>query len=197
MAPSSAHATLSFWWTCSSPWGPRCHAGAVSSCFGMPGQQQHLSSVVPMHEACWSSPVNDGGQNGQNFGLLHMLWWRKAGNAQEVKLMVHTPDCASLHKVKPIPWTDKQFNATLIGNSWQQLYPLRHTMDDAIRSGLIHGGELLPHPGCALSTILLTAQGLRFILGTADMAYLSPWGRPSGPASPTQQIYSYTQGALV
>ena len=62
--------------------------------------------------------------------------------------MVHTPDCASKHKVQPIPWHEKLFNATLVGHAWEVLYPLRHTMDEAIGHGLIHGGEKMPHPGC-------------------------------------------------
>ena len=42
--------------------------------------------------------------------------------------MVHTPDCASLHKVKPIPWADKTFNATLIGSSMEGMSRLSCTI---------------------------------------------------------------------
>ena len=67
--------------------------------------------------------------------------------------MVHTPDCASLHKVRAIPWQGKMFNATLIGYAWEPLYPLRHTMELAIGHRLIHGGEKMPHPGCGLAKL--------------------------------------------
>ena len=76
-----------------------------------------------------------------------------ASRAQESKLMVHTPDCADLHKVQAIPWQAKAFNATLIGNAWDKLYPLRHTMKEAIWRGLIPGGEMMPHPGWARATL--------------------------------------------
>ena len=78
--------------------------------------------------------------------------WLTAELVQESKVLVHTPDCASLHKIRPVPWRQKSINATLIGNSWEVLYPLRHTMQQAIDAGMIHGGELLPHPGCAAHT---------------------------------------------
>ena len=77
--------------------------------------------------------------------------------AQSDKLMVHTPDCASLHKAKPIPWAEKRFNATLVGSTSPDLYPLRATMEQALQAGLIPGGEKLPHPGfaspCWLQTV--------------------------------------------
>ena len=76
-------------------------------------------------------------------------------------MMVHTPDCASLFKVRPLPWQDKIYNATLVGNTWEQLYPLRATMAAAIEAGRIPGAELMPHPGCASS------QGLHHTETTA------------------------------
>ena len=70
---------------------------------------------------------------------------------QSDSLMVHTPDCASQDKVRPLPWHEKRYNATLVGGTWDKLYPLRHTMATAIEAGIIHGAERLPHPGCAFA----------------------------------------------
>ena len=68
-------------------------------------------------------------------------------------MMVHTPDCASLDKVRPVPWQQKRFNATLVGFTWAPLYPLRATIEKAVNAGLIPGGEMMPHPGCAWSLV--------------------------------------------
>lgn len=65
----------------------------------------------------------------------------------EARMMVHTPDCANPAKVFPVEWEQKEFNASLVGGSWQLLYPLRNTIKEAIKAALIHGGSVYEHPG--------------------------------------------------
>ncbi len=62
-------------------------------------------------------------------------------------MMVHTPDCANPAKVFPVDWELKQHNASLVGVSWDALYPLRDTMRRTVQAGLIHGGSIYEHPG--------------------------------------------------
>ena len=62
-------------------------------------------------------------------------------------MWVHTPDCANEAKVTPVDWAAKTHNATLVGSTWDQLYPLRSTMENALKADLIPGGRKQPHPG--------------------------------------------------
>ena len=62
-------------------------------------------------------------------------------------MWVHTPDCANEAKVTPVDWRAKAYNATLVGSTWDQLYPLRSTIENALKADLIPGGRVQPHPG--------------------------------------------------
>lgn len=65
----------------------------------------------------------------------------------QAKLFAHVPDCAQPTMARPIPWEQKAHNATLIGHTWDKLYPLRPRIKEAIDRGLIPGGDEHKHPG--------------------------------------------------
>ena len=65
----------------------------------------------------------------------------------EAKMMVHTPDCANPAKMFPLDWEQRQYNASLVGSTWDVLYPLRVTMEQTIGDGRINGGSVYEHPG--------------------------------------------------
>lgn len=63
------------------------------------------------------------------------------------KLFVHIPDCANPAMAMPLPWSERATNATLVGHTWEKLYPLRPKIQAAVSQGLIHGGIEHEHPG--------------------------------------------------
>lgn len=67
------------------------------------------------------------------------------------KLFTHIPDCAVPALAQPVPWVQKIANATLIGHTWDKLYPLRPKILEAVTEGLILGGVHYEHPGWNVS----------------------------------------------
>ena len=59
------------------------------------------------------------------------------------KMFTHIPDCADHKVAQPVPWADKLVNATQIGHTWKDLYPMRGKMAAAVSNGLIPG--VRPH----------------------------------------------------
>ena len=99
-------------------------------------------SAVPAEQAKCKTMHVQLAQHGPVTPLCELQSGEGGGN-----MWVHTPDCANEAKVTPVDWHKKVHNATLVGSTWQELYPLRSTLENATNANLIHGARIQPHPG--------------------------------------------------